>query len=132
MISRAPSRTYSRAACRCCSSRATKASAYASASVSGSRASTAGTPPRSHKCSTSTRQRSSSAGAGVSANMTDAFQRLLADYGMYGGGFIVAFLAGLFPFFSIEVFLVLVTSVVLPSVGQMMLCCLLAAVGHQL
>ena len=51
---------------------------------------------------------------------------------MYGGGFIVAFIAGMFPLFSIEVFLVLITSVVQPSVEQMILCCLLAAVGHQI
>jgi membrane protein YqaA with SNARE-associated domain len=64
--------------------------------------------------------------------MTDSFQRLLEDYGMYGGSFIVAFIAGVFPLFSIEVFLVVVTSAVMPSVGEMIVCCLFAAFGHQI
>ena len=59
-------------------------------------------------------------------------EHFLADYGMYGGAFIVAFIAGMFPLFSIEVFLVLVSSVVKPNVEQMLLCCLLAAVSHQI
>lgn len=58
-------------------------------------------------------------------------QDLLASYGMYGGSMIVAFIAGLFPLFSIEVFLVLVTSVVKPSIDELTVCCLLAALTHQ-
>jgi membrane protein YqaA with SNARE-associated domain len=64
--------------------------------------------------------------------MTDTLQRLLENYGIYGGGVIVAFIAGLFPFFSIEVFLMLAVSVAQPSVEELTLCCLLAATSHQL
>ncbi len=64
--------------------------------------------------------------------MTDALQRLLEDYGIFGGSLIVAFIAGLFPLFSIEVFLVLATSFARPSLDQLTLCCLLAALSHQL
>ena len=63
--------------------------------------------------------------------MTESLEQLLADYGAYGGSFIVAFIAGLFPLFSIEVFLVLVMSIVQPTLGEMMVCCLLAATSHQ-
>jgi membrane protein YqaA with SNARE-associated domain len=63
--------------------------------------------------------------------MTDAAQRLLEDYGIYGGSLIVAFIAGLFPLFSIEVFLVLATSFARPSFEQLAVCCLLAALSHQ-
>jgi membrane protein YqaA with SNARE-associated domain len=64
--------------------------------------------------------------------MTDTLERLLVDYGMYGGSMLVAFVAGLFPLFSIEVFLIAVTSMAMPSIGQMSLCCLLAASSHQI
>ncbi len=63
--------------------------------------------------------------------MTDTAQRLLEDYGIYGGSLIVAFIAGLFPLISIEVFLVLATSFARPSFEQLLLCCLLAAASHQ-
>ena len=58
-------------------------------------------------------------------------QNFLENYGMYGGSLVVAFIAGMFPLFSIEVFLMLVASAVQPPVEQMMLCCLLAATSHQ-
>ena len=57
---------------------------------------------------------------------------LLASYGIYGGSLIVAFIAGLFPLFSIEVFLVLVASVAKPALEELTLCCLLAAFSHQI
>jgi len=57
---------------------------------------------------------------------------LLASYGIYGGSLIVAFIAGLFPLFSIEVFLVLVSSVAKPSLEQLTVCCVLAALSHQI
>jgi len=63
--------------------------------------------------------------------MIDSLERLLQDYGAYGGSFIVAFIAGLFPLLSIEVFLILVASLLQPSFGEMTLCCLLAAISHQ-
>lgn len=64
--------------------------------------------------------------------MTDAAQRLLEDYGIYGGSLIVAFIAGLFPLLSIEVFLVLATSFARPAFEELLLCCLLAATSHQI
>lgn len=57
---------------------------------------------------------------------------LLETLGIYGGAFVVAFIAGLFPPFSIEVFLVGLTSVMGPTLAQLTLCCLFAALGHQL
>jgi membrane protein YqaA with SNARE-associated domain len=58
-------------------------------------------------------------------------KQLLETFGMYGGAATVAFIAGLFPLFSIEVFLVGLTAVLGPTVPQMLVCCLLAALGHQ-
>ncbi len=63
--------------------------------------------------------------------MTDSLKHLLESYGIYGGAGIVAFIAALFPLFSIEVFLLLVASVAQPSLNQLVLCCLTAAATHQ-
>lgn len=57
---------------------------------------------------------------------------LLASLGMYGGSAVVAFIAGLFPLLSIEVFLVGVTVMIVPGWPQLLLCCLLAATTHQI
>lgn len=64
--------------------------------------------------------------------MPDTLQRLLESFGIYGGSLIVAFIAGLVPFFSIEVFLVGMSAVVSPSFPALTLCCLLAALSHQI
>lgn len=59
-------------------------------------------------------------------------ESLLQTFGIYGGSFAVAFIAGLFPLFSIEAFLIIVSAAVGPSFPTVMLCCLLAAAGHQI
>ena len=64
--------------------------------------------------------------------MTDSLKSFLENYGMYGGAFLVAFIAGMFPLFSIEAFLVMVSAVVHPTFEALALCCLIAAVGHQI
>jgi membrane protein YqaA with SNARE-associated domain len=45
---------------------------------------------------------------------------------------VVAFIAGMFPLFSIEVFLVTVSAVAHLSIKTLVACCLIAAVGHQI
>jgi membrane protein YqaA with SNARE-associated domain len=57
---------------------------------------------------------------------------LLATFGIYGGSFAVAFIAGLFPLASIELFLIGLSALVGPTFPVLTLCCLLAAVGHQI
>lgn len=64
--------------------------------------------------------------------MNDSLLGLLASLGIYGGSFVVAFIAGLFPLFSIELFLIILSAKVTPSIGALTLCCLLAAIGHQI
>lgn len=64
--------------------------------------------------------------------MGDTLQRLLENYGIFGGSAIAAFIAGLFPLFSIEVILVLVSSMASRTLGDLTLCCLIAAAGHQI
>lgn len=56
---------------------------------------------------------------------------LLSTLGMYGASLIVAFIAGLFPPFSIEVFLIGLAAIVHPTFGEVILCSVLAAAGHQ-
>ena len=56
---------------------------------------------------------------------------LLNSLGMYGASLLVAFIAGLFPPFSIEVFLIGLTAIVHPTLPEMLLCAVLAAFGHQ-
>lgn len=63
--------------------------------------------------------------------MADSLTHLLESYGIYGGSLIVAFVASLFPLLSIEVFLVLMSSMAQPSLEELVVCCLLAATGHQ-
>lgn len=56
---------------------------------------------------------------------------LLAKFGIYGGTMAVAFIAGMFPIVSIEVFLVGVSVAILPSFPNLLLICSLAALSHQ-
>ncbi len=56
---------------------------------------------------------------------------LLASLGMYGASAVVAFIAGLFPLFSIELFLIGLSALVQPTFAEVVLCSLLAAIGHQ-
>lgn len=64
--------------------------------------------------------------------MNESLLSLLASLGIYGGSFVVAFIAGLFPLISIELFLVVMSAKVAPSIGALTVCCLLATVGHQI
>ena len=57
---------------------------------------------------------------------------LLSTLGVYGGSFVIAFVAGMFPLVSIEVFLVGLSALAGPSFQVLVACCLLAAVGHQI
>jgi membrane protein YqaA with SNARE-associated domain len=59
-------------------------------------------------------------------------EQLLSSLGVYGGSFVVALIAGLFPLFSIEVFLVGLSAVTDPTAPVLISCCALAAVGHQI
>jgi len=59
-------------------------------------------------------------------------ETLLESFGIYGGTIAVAFIAGMFPLASIELFLIGISAMVGPSVGTVALCCLLAAVSHQI
>ena len=56
---------------------------------------------------------------------------LLARLGIYGGTAVVAFIAGMFPIVSIEVFLVGLSVAITPTFSTLFVVCLLAAVGHQ-
>ncbi|MBV8762223.1 MAG: hypothetical protein JO257_33335 [Deltaproteobacteria bacterium] len=56
---------------------------------------------------------------------------LLASLGMYGASLAIALIAGVFPLASLEVFLVGLSAIKHPSVGQLAICCLLGAFGHQ-
>lgn len=58
-------------------------------------------------------------------------QSLLSSLGIYGASMIVAFIAGLFPLISIELFLIGLSAVVHPTFGEIVLCSVLASVGHQ-
>lgn len=57
---------------------------------------------------------------------------LLESFGIFGGSIIVAFIAGLFPLFSIEVFLIGIAAKFEPTIVQLTLCCVLAATSHQI
>jgi membrane protein YqaA with SNARE-associated domain len=59
-------------------------------------------------------------------------ERLLEIFGIYGGTIAVAFIAGMFPLASIELFLVGISALAGPSFATVALCCLLAAVSHQI
>jgi membrane protein YqaA with SNARE-associated domain len=57
---------------------------------------------------------------------------LLATFGLYGGAFVISFIAGLFPLVSIELFLVGVARLAPPSPAGIVALVLVAAVGHQI
>ena len=57
---------------------------------------------------------------------------LLATFGMYGGAVIIAFLAGLFPLMSIEVFLIGLVTLGHITVPQLAVLVVLGAIGHQI
>jgi membrane protein YqaA with SNARE-associated domain len=57
---------------------------------------------------------------------------LLASLGIYGASLVIAFVAGLFPVLSVEVFLIGLSALRHPSLGDLAVCCVLAAVGHQI
>lgn len=61
--------------------------------------------------------------------MTD---ELLARFGIYGGSIAVAFIAGMFPLASIELFLISISAALHLSFTQVFVCCLLATVSHQI
>ncbi len=58
-------------------------------------------------------------------------ETLLAMFGLYGGAFVISFIAGMFPLVSIELFLIFVMSYYPPGPGGFVLLVLLAAFGHQ-
>jgi membrane protein YqaA with SNARE-associated domain len=64
--------------------------------------------------------------------MKDFSESLLGSIGIYGASMIISFIAGLVPILSIEVFLGLATALLKPSYPAIVLCCALAAVGHQI
>src|SRR5688572_5886136 len=59
-------------------------------------------------------------------------EELLARFGIYGASAVAAFVAGLVPPLSIEVFLIAMVAIVEPSMAEVTLCCLSAAVAHQI
>jgi membrane protein YqaA with SNARE-associated domain len=64
--------------------------------------------------------------------VTHQLLELLQKFGSYGGSVIVAFIAGFFPLFSIEAFLVVLAAKASPTPLELTLCCLLAATSHQI
>lgn len=58
-------------------------------------------------------------------------ETLLSTFGLYGGALVIAFIAGLFPLVSIELFLVGVMTWAMPGPGGFVLLVVLAAIGHQ-
>ena len=59
-------------------------------------------------------------------------ETLLATFGLYGGAFVISFVAGLFPLISIELFLVGIARLAPPSPGGIVALVLISAVGHQI
>ena len=59
-------------------------------------------------------------------------ESLLSTFGLYGGALVIAFVAGMFPLVSIELFLVGVARLAPPGIGGIILLVLLSAVGHQI
>ena len=57
---------------------------------------------------------------------------LLETLGIYGGAVVIAFLAGLFPLMSIEVFLIGLVTLGHITIAQLGVLVVLAAVGHQI
>ncbi len=59
-------------------------------------------------------------------------ETLLSTFGLYGGAMVLAFVAGLFPLLSIELFLVGISTWATPPPAGMALLILLSATGHQI
>lgn len=59
-------------------------------------------------------------------------ESLLQTFGLFGGAFVIAFIAGMFPIVSIELFLVGVSTLAHPSPAAIALLVMLAAIGHQI
>jgi len=57
---------------------------------------------------------------------------LLSTFGVYGGSFVIALIAGLFPLMSIEVALVAISAFTAPTWPVLVATSALAAVGHQI
>jgi membrane protein YqaA with SNARE-associated domain len=57
---------------------------------------------------------------------------LLGTFGLFGGAFLVAFCAGMFPIISIELFLIGIGTWAHPTSTDMVWIVLLAAIGHQI
>ena len=57
---------------------------------------------------------------------------LLGSLGIYGASLVIALVAGLFPIASIELFLVGLSALKHPALGELAMCCLLGAIGHQI
>ena len=57
---------------------------------------------------------------------------LLASLGVYGASLVIALIAGLFPIASVELFLIGLSALEHPAIGQLIICCVLGAVGHQI
>lgn len=64
--------------------------------------------------------------------MAELSSSLLDTFGIYGASFVVAFIAGLFPLISIELFLIGLAALTGPTFAALTVCCGLAAVGHQI
>ncbi|MBL0214932.1 MAG: hypothetical protein IPQ07_13735 [Myxococcales bacterium] len=59
-------------------------------------------------------------------------ETLLSTFGLYGGAFVISFVAGLFPLISIELFLVGVSTWATPSPGGIAVLIVISAIGHQI
>ncbi|CAN5914482.1 hypothetical protein BH11MYX3_BH11MYX3_42970 [soil metagenome] len=59
-------------------------------------------------------------------------ESLLSTFGLYGGALVIAFVAGLFPLVSIELFLVGISTWAPQTPAGMALLIVLSAIGHQL
>lgn len=59
-------------------------------------------------------------------------QSFIATFGLYGGTLVIAFVAGVFPLVSIEIFLAGVTAVRGATAGELVALIALAALGHQI
>lgn len=59
-------------------------------------------------------------------------ETLLSAFGLYGGAFVISFIAGLFPLVSIELFLVGISAWATPTPAGVVLLILLSATGHQI
>jgi membrane protein YqaA with SNARE-associated domain len=59
-------------------------------------------------------------------------ETLLSTFGLYGGALVIAFIAGMFPLVSIELFLIFVMEWATPGPAGFVLIVLLAAFGHQI